>query len=43
LEDIQKNWMADRAFSPKISGEDATEQIKGWNKAVACAKMWAEN
>ena len=43
LEDIHKNWVADRAFSPKISGEEAAKQIKGWNKAVACAKLWAEN
>ena len=43
LEDIRKNWMADRAFSPQISSENAAAQIKGWNKAVACAKMWAES
>ena len=42
LEDIRKNWSADREFTPKISKEKADNMVKGWTKAVACAKMWAE-
>ena len=42
LEDIRSNWVVDREFAPKISKEDANKQIKGWKKAVACAKLWAE-
>ena len=41
LEDIRKNWAVDREFEPKISTEEAERQIKGWKKAVACAKIWA--
>lgn len=43
LEDIRKNWAVDREFAPKISQEEANKKIKGWKKAVACAKMWAED
>ena len=42
LEDIRRNWEADRAFEPKISQEEADKRVKGWKKAVACAKLWAE-
>ncbi len=42
LEDIRRNWAADREFSHKISQEEARKRIKGWKKAVACAKLWAE-
>ena len=42
-DDIRRNWAADRTFTPEISGEEAARRIAGWKKAVACAKMWAEN
>ena len=42
LEDIRKNWAVDREFTPGISEEDTAIRVKGWKKAVACAKMWAE-
>ena len=42
LEDIRKNWDVDREFTPGISEEDTAIRVKGWKKAVACAKMWAE-
>ena len=42
LEDIRKNWAADREFSPGISEEETEKRVKGWKKAVACARFWAE-
>jgi len=42
LEDIRKNWAVDREFAPMISAEDTKKMVKGWKKAVACARVWAE-
>lgn len=42
LEDIRKNWAVDREFLPRISEAETAEKVKGWKKAVACAKFWAE-
>lgn len=42
LEDIRKNWAVDRIFTPQISEADTAARVKGWKKAVACAKIWAE-
>ena len=43
LDDIRRNWAVDREFDPTISQEEAKKRIKGWKKAVACAKLWAED
>lgn len=40
LEDIRRNWTADRQFEPEISEEAAAKRIKGWKKAVTCATAW---
>ena len=42
LVDIRDNWSLDREFSPEM--EDATRQklLKGWHKAVKCARVWGE-
>jgi len=42
LEDIRKNWAVDREFTAEISEQETTKRIKGWKKAVACARFWAE-
>ena len=42
LEDIRKNWAVDRVFQPGITEEETAAKVKGWKKAVACAKFWAE-
>ena len=42
LDDIRKNWAVDREFDPAISEEETAAKVKGWKKAVACAKFWAE-
>ncbi|MFT3823010.1 MAG: glycerol kinase GlpK [Chitinophagaceae bacterium] len=40
LEDIQQQWKIDRRFEPRPG--DNTALIKGWHKAVAACKAWAE-
>ena len=42
LEDIRKNWVVDREIDPVISEADTENRVKGWKKAVACARVWAE-
>jgi len=42
LDDIRKNWTVDREFDPGISEEETLKRVKGWKKAVACARFWAE-
>ena len=42
LDEIRSNWAADREFMPVISAEDSAKRIKGWKKAVACARIWSE-
>ena len=42
LEDIRKNWAVDREFEALISEDETAQRVKGWKKAVACAKFWAE-
>ena len=39
---ICQNWSVDRIFNPEISEEAREKRIAGWQKAVACAKGWAE-
>ena len=42
LEDIRRNWAVDREFAPQITENETHKMVKGWKKAVACAKFWAE-
>ena len=42
LDDIRKTWAVDREFQPQISEKETQQRVKGWKKAVACAKFWAE-
>ena len=42
LEEIQANWAVDRAFTPEITREQRKKKLRGWKKAVACTRGWAE-
>ena len=42
LDEIRSNWAADRRFMPQISDAEAEKRIRGWKKAVACAKFMAQ-
>ena len=41
LEEIHKNWVVDRTFTPEFTTEVRNEHLKGWQKAVTCAAGWA--
>lgn len=40
--EIQENWSLGAAFEPKMQEEKRTALLKGWKKAVKCARVWAE-
>lgn len=40
IDDIKSQWQLDKSFKPDNS--DATDMIKGWERAVKAAKVWAE-
>ena len=42
LDDIRRNWIADRHFDPDLSDAQRAERIQSWNKAVNAAKGWAQ-
>ena len=42
LEDIRRNWAVDREFLPQITASETDAKVRGWKKAVACAKFWTE-
>jgi glycerol kinase len=41
-EDVIKNWQIDRTYQPNMAAEKRKEMLTGWDKAVKCALMWAE-
>lgn len=42
-EEIKKNWELGKSFLPYMKEEKRTELLKGWKKAVKCARIWAED
>ncbi len=42
-EQIKENWKPDASFNRKMSEEKRQELLKGWQKAVKCALIWAED
>ena len=43
LEDIRQNWALDRVYEPTMPTEKRDELLRGWHKAVRCARIWAED
>ncbi len=41
-DEIKENWSLGRAFTPKMSDEERIQKLKGWKKAIRCARIWAE-
>ncbi|QNF32036.1 glycerol kinase GlpK [Adhaeribacter swui] len=41
LEEIQQQWQIERSFAPE-ENFTSEELIKGWNRAVKAAKVWAD-
>ena len=42
LEDIRNNWSIDRVFTPNMEETKRALLLKGWRKAVKCARIWGE-
>jgi glycerol kinase len=42
LEDIKKNWKAEREFIPRMDQETRERLYKGWKAAVQRALGWAK-
>ena len=40
--EIRDNWQIGSIFQPKMSDEKRHQLLKGWEKAVKCALIWAE-
>ena len=41
-EEIKENWLLGRSFEPSMEEERREELLKGWEKAIKCALIWAE-
>ena len=41
-EEIRENWELSRQFEPMMEEEVRAQKLKGWEKAVKCALLWAE-
>ncbi len=41
-EEIKENWLLGRSFEPSMEEDRREELLKGWEKAVKCALIWAE-
>lgn len=42
LDEIKKNWQIDRHFVAQIDADRRKELLKGWKKAIRCARVWSE-
>ena len=41
-EDIRQNWQLENAFYPTMEDVTRNRLLSGWEKAVKCARIWAE-
>lgn len=42
IETISEQWQQDRRFSPRISAEQVSHLLKGWQRAVSTTIHWAD-
>ena len=40
--EIKKNWQKGAEFAASMDEEKRDQLLKGWHKAVKCARVWAE-
>lgn len=40
--EIKENWLLGRTFTPAMKEEKRTALLRGWQRAVKCALIWAE-
>jgi glycerol kinase len=43
IEEIQKQWLVDKEFSPSMKDGKRNELVNGWQRAVNAAISWADN
>lgn len=41
-EEIKRNWQLGHTYMPQMPEATRKQKLKGWNKAVKCALIWAE-
>ncbi|MDR3716312.1 MAG: glycerol kinase GlpK [Puia sp.] len=41
VEELQKQWQVDRTFTPAMKANKASELLRGWQRAVKAAIVWA--
>ena len=41
-DDLRSNWSLDRRFVPDMTADRRDELIRGWTRAVRCARIWSE-
>ena len=42
-DEILANWKLGHSFEPVMAEDDRNRMIKGWHRAVKCARVWAED
>ena len=42
-DEILANWKLGRSFEPAMAEDVRNSKIKGWHRAVRCARIWAED
>lgn len=42
-EEIRENWQLGRTFEPSMTQKERQKLLKGWQRAVRCARLWAED
>ena len=42
-DDVKSNWSIDRIFKSNLDEKEREAALKGWHKAVRCARIWAED
>lgn len=41
-DELKNSWVLEKTYEPKMDREEADRLIKGWNRAVQCTRMFAE-
>ena len=42
-EELKNSWVLEKVYEPKMPRDEAERLINGWNRAVKCTKIFAEN
>jgi glycerol kinase len=42
-DDVQGQWQLDQRFKPALPAEEVQTSIKGWQRAIAAATVWADS